>query len=134
MAVVNELPKKGGKEPVLTFVGGGWKQASGGNSGGISKNMYVDTEYWSGGGIITCKKAFSALVVLITQNSTDVGNRSRRTLYTQGGDIVDTGTVGYGQANVLYEFNVGDTVTGYQNNATTGNTIGCAMIYDINPR
>ena len=135
MPTVNRLPKKGGKEPVLTFVGGGWKGATGGNYGGINKHTYINSDYWTSDGAgILCKKDFSALVVLMTQNSSDAGTRSRRTLYTQNGDILDTGTTTWTQVNRLYDFTVGDTLNSYQYNASSGNTLGCTMIYDINPR
>lgn len=135
MPTVNNLPKIGGKEPVLTFVGGGWTTSTSGNRYGIGYDMYVDNEYWSfSNPTATCKKDFTALIILMQGNNTDYGTRTRRTLYTQSGDILDTGTAQYTQVNREYEFKVGDTLTSWQKNESSQGTVGFAMIFDIDPR
>lgn len=114
MAVVNQLPSLMGKEPKIVFIGGGWKQASGGNEYGIYQKEYLDHEFFSesGSGII-CQKDFRGYVVIAQGVARDGSASDYRSLYNASGDILKTPTGATEEAHRLYNFTAGEYIRGW---------------------
>lgn len=119
----------------VTFIGGGWNGANSGNGDGIKLNVYCDNEYWTfSNSTITCVKPFTARIFFVQgiRNASYV--RGRRSMYLTGDvdtDFLETTVGGEIFATVVHKFDVGDSVKAWQQNTTSGQTIGLALILEI---
>ena len=115
MAVVNQLPQISGGDIIITYVGGGWKQASGGNEWGIGTDFFVNNDYWTKDGSgIRANKKFKALITLAQGIASDGSASNYRRLYNTSTDILQTPTGAYTEAHRIYEFEEGEYVKGWQ--------------------
>ena len=110
----------------LTFIGGGYRNSSGGDNGGINSSAYVNTEYWSyvtdtddSNKKLVCQKAFNARVICVQGCDDPKSVQVRRSMYLKLAndtteDFLDT-TIGQKLvATVVRRFNAGDVVKAWQ--------------------